>query len=102
MRVHEVHGEKVMFNAITKQSVGVVPVIRRYAKCCGTCEYSQQVERNNPIPDSFATHQVLECHRRLPHPDHARGFWPTIDNENWCGEWALSAEAEPLGEGDGE
>lgn len=47
---------------------------------CDTCRYSE-IEGH---PDGTVSFQ---CHRLPPHTIDNMHAWPTVNSDDWCGEW---------------
>ena len=95
MRVHtEVRDELVVSEVDTEGGgLTVVRPTRRYEKVCRTCEFFA------PSGGDEANGSAWMC---CAHPPIATGFgvtcFPSVLPHHWCGEWALSPDAEPLKE----
>ena len=83
-------------------------VPERWVKTCETCRFwwagskgeTGECRRHAPV---FVPHPDLVHHApdATKAPDcYLHGHWPTIGKYGWCGEWALSPDAEPLKEGE--
>ena len=95
MRVHTVKTDRYRVIAAPVGSGEPVTarIELRYEKVCGTCEFFA------PSGGDEANGSAWMC---CAHPPIATGLgvtcFPSVLPHHWCGEWALSPDAEPLPE----